>query len=103
MADFVGIQVNNADVDDLRAAQHIVGLENERRAALDPPEAALPDSTNAELKASYESMLLSIIADAHASYKKQAADKAASDQSLKDLWKAATDAERAAAITALGG
>jgi hypothetical protein len=103
MADFIGIQVNNADADDFRAAQYIIDIENARRAALDPPETPLPDSTNAEVKASYESMLLEIIDKAHTSYKKQASEQALANDNIKSLWESATDAERQAAITALGG
>ena len=103
MCEFVGIQVNNADADDFRAAQYIIDIENARRAALDPPETPLPVGTNAEVKASYESMLLEIIDRAHTSYKKQASEQALANDNIKSLWESATDAERQAAISALGG
>ena len=103
MCEFIGIQVNNADADDFRAAQYIIDIENARRAALDPPETPLPVGTNAEVKASYESMLLEIIDRAHNSYKKQASEQALSNNNIKSLWESATDAERQAAIAALGG
>jgi hypothetical protein len=103
MCDFVGIQVQNYNADDFRAAKYIIDIENAKRAALDPPETPLPVGTNAEVKASYESMLLKIIDEAHNSYKKQASEQALSNNNIKTLWESATDAERAAAITALGG
>lgn len=103
MCDFVGIEVQNADANDFRAAQYIIDIENARRAALDPPETPLPVGTNAEVIASYESILLEIIDKAHNSYKKQASEQALSNNNIKFLWESATDAERAAAIAALGG
>lgn len=80
------------DLDDILAARHIVRLENERRtaqnvaiteenvrrAAQDPPLAALPllailpTATGAELKASYLGLFLATVTSAHLSYIEQA-------------------------------
>ena len=103
MADFTGISFANVDASDIRAAKYIVDLENARRAAQDPPETPLPAGNNAEYGTSYETMLLVIIANAHESYKKQQAQAEEQSESLRDLWQIATDAERQAAIAALGG
>jgi hypothetical protein len=101
MADFTGISVNNADAEDLRTAKYMIGLENEKRAAADPPETPLPDGTNAEVKSSYETILLEIITNAHASYTRQANEASQTENNVRARWNAATDAERAAALAAL--
>ena len=91
---------------DIRGAKRIIRLENERRAADldengDPLLPPLPDSTSAELKSSYLGLLEAIITNAHASYIKQ--DDAASVEEAKTLWQSATNAQRQAAIAAMGG
>lgn len=58
--------------DDELAARFIVRLENARRAALEPPEAALPTGTMAQLKNSYLIVLLQVVTSAHLSYVSQA-------------------------------
>ena len=99
---FTGIDFTGSpDDNDTAAAQLIVDNENARRAAQEPPETPLPDSTGAELKASYLTILLEIVTNAHASYSKQAAEQAAQSQDVKTLWQDATDSQRAAAVTAL--
>lgn len=85
--------------EDKRAAEFIVIQENERRAALDPPEAALPMSTNVELKNSYEIVLAVLLNQAHASYIEQS--NVASLRDIRDAWDNATDAQRNAALNAL--
>lgn len=100
MADFTGISFANADASDLRAAKYIVDLENVRRAAADPPETLLPAANNAEYASSYETMLLVIVARAHESYKKQQAEAELATQDIRSIWENATDAQRAAMITA---
>lgn len=62
-----------ADAPERAAAELIINQENSRRAALQPPLAALPKSTAAERKSSYEIALAEILRGAHASYIKQAA------------------------------
>jgi hypothetical protein len=95
--DFTG----TPDSTDVEAAKLIIQKENDRRAALDPPEAALPDGTGAELKTSYLSLLADIVANAHGSYANQAAAEKLKTQSVESLWASATDAQRTAAIAAL--
>lgn len=90
----------SADEEDRRAIKLLIDQENARRAALDPPGTPLPDSTAAERKASYESVLALLLASAHASYIAQAGDRVLLSQ-LKPLWQAANDAKRAAALAAL--
>lgn len=58
--------------DDVLAAKYIVGLENKKRAAQIPPGTPLPVDTNANLKASYLSILIAIVTSSHASYISQA-------------------------------
>jgi|DEB0MinimDraft_6_1074348.scaffolds.fasta_scaffold59451_2 hypothetical protein len=103
MASFNVNLVDGSAEKDADAANLIVDQENERRAALDPPEAPLPKSNNAELKASYETVLSATLLSAHMSYQKQAAEKKSQDADAKTLWENATNAQRDAAIAALGG
>lgn len=86
---------------DLDAATMVVEQENERRAALDPPEDPLPIGTTVQLRDSYLSIIVQRIAQVHASYAKQAAEKELAEQSIRDKWLAATPAQRAAAVAAL--
>jgi hypothetical protein len=62
--DYTGV----ADADDVLAARQIVFLENQRLAALTPPGTPLPTAPPASLKASYLSVLLTIVTNAHLSY-----------------------------------
>ena len=91
---------------DIRGATRIIELENARRLTDvddndDPILPPLPYATGAELKASYLAMLVEIVTRAHASYIQQ--DDAETSQTAKELWGEATDAQRQAALTALGG
>ena len=85
---------------DIRAATRIITLENAKRTADGDLLPQLPLSTGAELKASYLETLASIITGAHASYIEQASQ---AEPTVKELWATATDAQRAAALAALGG
>jgi len=112
------------DADDKRVSLFMVGRENERRtianaeiaqenarrAALDPPESALPlltilpSATAGERKNSYEIILAENIRKANLSYLKQANEAAGEDAAFKDLrplWADATPQKKAAAIAAL--
>jgi hypothetical protein len=103
MATFT-ITISDVDVDaDTDAAQYIVDQENARRAAADPPEDPLLDSNGAELKASYTTVLEQTLLAAHVSYQKQAAAAKLDVQNIRTLWQSATNAQRDAARTALGG
>jgi multidrug efflux pump subunit AcrB len=116
--------VGAPDADDRRAMMFVIAKDNERiarinatitqenarRAALNPPEQALPllpvlpSSTGAERKSSYESVLNATILRAHESYVTQAAAAVEQDPAFKDirpLWADATPAKKAAAIAAL--
>ena len=84
---------------DRRAARLIVARENARRAALDPPGTALLVGNDAQLAASYITVLNALLASSHASYVEQASREAYDN--AKAIWDAATDAQRAAALAAL--
>lgn len=56
------------DAADSRAARYAIRVENERRALQNPPLAALPASTAAEIKASYSTLLLDEVNSAHAQW-----------------------------------
>lgn len=90
------------DEDDILGAKLIVNQENARRAQQEPPETPLPDSTNAELKASYLEVLTNIVVNAHIDYARQS-KQITRNQQVQNLWMNATEAQREAAITALGG
>lgn len=90
------------DEKDLAAARLIVTRENERRAALDPPEDPLPTSTPVEIRAGFLTVLdTQILPNAHASWIREAAEIQLAQQDVKSLWRDATDAQRAAAVAAL--
>lgn len=56
------------DAEDARAARYAIRVENQRRALLNPPLAALPSSTGAEIKSSYLTLLLDEVNAAHAQW-----------------------------------
>ena len=91
----------NPDRSDRDAAQWLIDNENARRAAMDPPLSPLPSGNGAELKASYLAVLTETINSTHASYIQQAAEK--TQQDVRELWRNASEVQRQAAITALGG
>ena len=94
------VNITNASASrDGQAATDQVEQENIRRAAEDPPGTPLPLSTNAELLASYKTVLESLLDSAHESFVLQAARR--SQQEAAAAWLAATDAQRAAALAAL--
>lgn len=63
---FTGLNFTGvADADDVRAAKHSVLQRNIELSRLDPPGSPLPLATNAELKASYLSILLEDVGRAH--------------------------------------
>ena len=60
------VNITNASAtSDGQAATMIIESENERRAALDPPETPLPLATNQELLASYETILAETLSPKH--------------------------------------
>jgi hypothetical protein len=88
-----------ADQEDKNAALYAIGVENARRAALDPPVAALPTSTNAEIKSSYQTVLSTVVSDIHSHNLSQS--NITTLQDIRTLWPTATDAQRTAALAAL--
>ena len=103
MATFNVVLQNGESEKDADAAKLVVTQENNHRAEADPVEDALPMGTIGELKASYELCLEKIILDTHMNYQKQAAEALSQSLDAKQLWEDATNAQREAAITALGG
>jgi hypothetical protein len=88
-----------ADQEDKNAALYAIGVENARRAALDPPVAALPFGTNPEIKSSYQTVLSTVASDIHAHNIAQSNSSVV--QQFRTLIPIATDAQRAAALAAL--
>ena len=87
---------------DGQAARMIVEEENERRAALEIPEPALPLSPDAELVGAYELVLeREVLPNAHASYVRQAADIAIKAQEINTRWEISDDNQREAAAAQL--
>jgi hypothetical protein len=88
--------------DDKDGALHIVNKENNRRAALDSPEAPLDISTDEALQASYVEVWNTKIApEAHTSYIKQALYKWIDDQEILKRTIISSKAERNAAVALL--
>ena len=89
---------------DVLAARRVVAIYNAKQ-PLDEnenPTNQLPTETNAELKSSYETALAEHITIVHEHERKLAASEAFAQQA-QDLWKDATEAQRAAAVAALQG
>ena len=86
---------------DKRAMLLVVNRANEIRLAQNPPLVALPTATNTEIRTSYETVQTELLRAAHADYIKQS--DIASLQDIRTLWDTASDTQRNAARTALGG
>ena len=87
------------DTADRRAMLFVLNQENARRAALTPPEPALPISTNVEIRTSYATVQSALLNSAHLSYVTQS--DVASLQDIRSAWERATDQQRNAALNAL--
>ena len=61
----IAVNVSNPDAEDRQTMEYYITQENERRAALVPPEAPLLMSTAGERKTSYETLLNQVAADVH--------------------------------------
>lgn len=88
-----------ADDEDRNAMVYAIEQENIRRAALDPPLSALPSSTAAERRASYETIASGKITGWHQD--QMALGTVASLAQIRELWPTATAAKRNAALAAL--
>ena len=101
----INVTIADASLEaDQLAALHVVNGHNARLEAAateEEPAVLLPVEPAADLKTSYETVLGLTLERAHASYQKQAAEKALETQDVKDLWKEASLAQRAAAVAAL--
>lgn len=79
---------------DIRTGKWIVARENERRAAMTPPQSALPTSTSAELKASIQTAMAAkitlLMIDHAVLADKDAVDKLDGDV-VRDFTRAITD------------
>jgi hypothetical protein len=94
MPDF-SVTTSNFSADDVTTAKFLLIMENERRAALDPPEDPLPMETNAEAKASLETLLSTgTLPNAWVSYTSQAAEARLSEKEIREKYKSLTDAEK---------
>lgn len=84
---------------DKRAMIYAIDAENGWRASENPPLAALPKSTNAEIKTSYASCLLKLVNQQHSINIEKS--NTTSLQEIRELWKQATELQRANALAAL--
>lgn len=89
------------DESDKLGAIWAVEKENEARALVDPPIPPLPYGTNAELKSSYQFLISERLASLHGRNVTKGLEESISEDNLKERWKAATDAQRAAALAEL--
>lgn len=90
------------DTPDRRAMDAQIAAENARRAALEPPGTPLANSTAAERKSSYETILSARLAEVHASYIAQAGVDLADVRAIRQALPNATDAQLATIKTTLG-
>lgn len=87
---------------DRDAGKYMIGLENERRAALTPPGAPLPFATAAEIKTSYEAVFNAIVQAAHLGHIAAAAENNATARQIREALKnSPTQAQLNAALTGL--
>ena len=101
MPDFAVNITNASKESDAQAARYLVDRENDRRAALDPPETPLPTTPAASLLSSWEIALAQGLAAAHPGHVAMAAREAADTASHKERWAISTDAQRAASTAQL--
>jgi hypothetical protein len=86
---------------DGNAADFIVGIENARLAALDPPEAPLPITPPGALKTSAETVLADKLVPQWKSYVDQSATQQATTAEAKERWNISSNAQRQASVDAL--
>lgn len=94
------VQLANPDNEDRRAYKHVVDTENARRAAANPPETPLPNSTAIERKNSAELLYAQRVQEMHRSYIQQA-DDVTKRQIIQAFDAQPDEAKRAAALAAL--
>lgn len=97
----VSITVNvggAADEADRRTMVYMIGLENARRASLTPTGIPLPSGTAGERRSSYETILNSTLAAAHASYLREA--DVTTKRELLAVFENADETKRAAMLAA---
>jgi hypothetical protein len=102
------INVGSLDAKDRQAAVWMIDNENARRTAAAAAEVPpgtpvlLPKGTGAEIKNSYETILVPILVSAHESYKQQEAQANGPDRAeFKTAFANATPQQRTAALAAL--
>lgn len=88
---------------DREAAEYAIDKYNEFLAAQETPGTPLPKGTLQEVAASYETVLADKAVRLHEVHAAAAAKQKLDTQNVKQLWDGATDAQRAAAVAALGG
>ena len=101
------VTTSNFTAEDVSDATYFLTKENERRAALDPPQPALPVGTNAEKKASLELLLATrVLPNAWAKVHQDALNAELENMSVVELYKTLDTSERAqvnALIASLAG
>lgn len=108
----IALTLTNFSAIDRETAKYMIALRNEptiaentRRAALTPPEAALPllpSGTAAEIRTSYETVFVAIAQSAHASYITQAAENNATARQIRELLKTSPTQAQLNAMLAAG-
>ena len=89
------------DRDDMAAAVMVIERENVRRAALPVPLPALPLSTAQERRTSYQTIMAGHLLRLHLANIQIAAISNTTVKQIRDAAMGASDAQRAAALTAL--
>lgn len=98
---FGGGQITGTPTDaDKEVALARIAEENARRAALTPPGAVLPTSTNVEIRNSYEQYWAYVQLQAHLGWMPVEAEKAMRTD-LGPRWQISSNAQRLAALAAL--
>lgn len=93
--------ITNYDRDDWAAVMLVVERENARRAALPIPLPALPLTTALERRTSYQTVMDAQLMRLHLANVASAATNNTTVKQIREAAMVATDAQRAAALTAL--
>lgn len=89
------------DRDDREVANAAIAQENQRRALLTPPGTPLPNSTAAEMRTSYQTIMADRVMAVHQAGIKAITANNTTVRQIRDAAMVATDAQRAAALAAL--
>jgi hypothetical protein len=97
----ISTNIATFDRDDREVANAAIEAENQRRSLMTPPGTPLPNSTAAEMRASYQTIMADRVMAVHQAGIKSITANNTTVRQIRDAAMVATDAQRAAALAAL--